>query len=92
MTINATLVKHGTAGGVTINADISRIDHSVSVKVLLSAPYIIQNSPGIPTRPGLTGASAANLDYPRTLASGTVQTFLAHEAAALVAAGKASLV
>lgn len=89
---NPTLVNHGIAGGVTINADVSRMDHSVAVKVLLSAPYTIQNSPGMPTRPGLTGASAANLDYPHVLASGTVQTFLAHEAAALVAAGKASFV
>jgi hypothetical protein len=92
MTINAKLIQHGTAGGVAINADVSRIDHSVSVRVQLSAAYTMLNSPGLPTRPGFTGAAAANLDYPRTVNSGTILTLHAHEAAALVAAGKASYV
>lgn len=92
MTINAKLVQHGTAGGTAINADVSRMEHSVSVRIQLSAAYTMLNSPGIPTRPGFTGAAAANLDYPRTVASGQIMTLLAHEAAALVAAGKASYV
>lgn len=89
---NPKLVLHGTAGGTAINVDVSRLEHAVSVKVLLNAAYAMINSPGIPTRPGFTGASSANLDYPRTASSGTTLTLLAGEAAALVAAGKASFV
>ncbi len=92
MTVNQSLVLHGTAGGTPINVDVSRIEHGFTRKVQLSASYAMSNSPGIPARPGFTGAAAANLDYPRTVSSGTVLTLLPGEAAALVAAGKASYV
>jgi hypothetical protein len=91
MTINAKIVLHGTAGGTPINVDVSRIEHSVTVRVQLTSAYSMINSPGIPTRPGFTGASQANLDFPRTVASGTVLTLLAGEAKALIAAGQATL-
>lgn len=80
----------GTAGGTAINVDISRIEPSVPVRVLLSANYTMLRMPGDPTRPGLTGCAAANLDFPKTIPSGTTIALLAGEAAALVAAGKAS--
>jgi hypothetical protein len=83
--------KYGTAGGVDINVDHARIDHSVPVKVQLSVDYTtVARAPGAPTRPGLTGRDAAHLDFPRTHTSGTVLTLLKHEADALVAAGKAT--
>lgn len=89
---NAKNVPHGTAGGTPINVDLSRIDHGSTRKVQLSANYAIQREAGMPTRPGLTGASQANLEYPRTLTSGTQIVLSAEEAAALVAAGKATYV
>lgn len=92
MAINPKLVQHGTAGGTAINVDLMRIDHSVAVKVQLSANYTMLNPPGVPTRPGMTGAAAAALDYPRTVNSGTVISLLKHEADALVAASRASYV
>lgn len=92
MALNANNVKHGTAGGVDINVDVTRIDHSVSVRVQLSADYVTLCPPGIPTRPEFTGAPGVRLDYPRTVVSGTTLHLLAGEAAALVAASKASYV
>lgn len=89
---NPTYVNHGNAGGTAINVDVSRIEHSSPKRVQLSANYTIVQNPGIPTRPCFTGAAFANLDYPRTVASGTILTLLAGEADALVAAGKASYV
>jgi hypothetical protein len=82
----------GTAGGSAINVDLSRIEPSVSVRVQLSASYTRLHLPGMPAPPDMTGASAANLDFPKTLASGIIMCFHAAEAAALVAAGKASYV
>ena len=92
MALNPRLTSYGTAGGTAINVDHTRLDHSAPVKVLLSAPYTISRDPGAPTRPSFTGAAAASLDYPRTVASGTTLSLLAAEAAALVAAGKATYV
>lgn len=90
MAINQKLVQHGTAGGTPINVDLARIDHSITKKVTLSANYTILTGTGIPTRPSFTGASPSNLEYPRTINSGTTLTLHAAEADALVAAGKAS--
>jgi len=92
MGINPRLVQHGTAGGTAINVDMARIEHGAPVKVQLSANYAMLSGPGIPTRPSMTGTSAVNLDYPRTIVSGTVLTLLKGEADALVTAGKASYV
>ena len=83
-------VAHGVAGGVTITCDLSRIETGLTKKVQLSTAYTTNCGPGIPTRPCFTGTSAANLDYPRTIASGTILTLHAHEADALVTAGAAS--
>jgi uncharacterized protein (DUF2345 family) len=92
MAINPKLVLHGTAGGTAINVDMARIEHGAPVKVQLSASYAMIDGPGIPSRPSMTGAAAANLDYPRTIASGTTLSLLKGEADALVTAGKASYV
>jgi hypothetical protein len=83
------LVQHGSVGGVAINVDMAGIDHSVAVRVRLTAAYAMLHPPGIPSRPGMTGAAAASLDYPRTVASGTILTLLKGEADALVTAGAA---
>jgi len=89
---NAKNVQHGTAGATPINVDLSRIDHGSTRKVQLTSNYTLLCGAGIPTRPGMTGASQANLEYPRTLSSGTQITLSAEEAAALVTAGKATYV
>jgi len=83
------LIQHGTVGGTPINVDMARIEHSAPVRVRLTAAYAMLHPPGIPSRPGMTGASAANLDYPRTIATGTTLTLLKGEADALVTAGAA---
>lgn len=92
MTLNANLVQHGTAGGVAINVDMTRVDHSAPVKVHLSASYTRMKVPGTPFPPDMTGAAAASLDYPKTIASGATISLHKAEADALVAAGKASYV
>jgi hypothetical protein len=89
MTINPKLVRHGTCDGVGIDVDLSRIEHGYTKTVRLTSAYVTVATPGLPTRPCFTGAPTANLDFPRTIAAGTVLTLLAGEAAALVAAGKA---
>lgn len=90
MAQNVKNVPHGTAGGSTINADLTRIDHGQTKRVTLSANYDTTSQPGTPTRPQFTGAEASKLDYPRTIPSGTTMTLSVEEAAALVAAGKAT--
>lgn len=93
MTINQSLVLYGSAGGASIYVDHSRIDHSVAVKVTLSANYTLASSRpvGAPTRPSATGVSGANLDHPgKTIPSGTTIALIKAEADALVTAGKAS--
>jgi hypothetical protein len=91
MALNQSLVQYGTAGGTAINVDHSRIDHAAAPRyVTLSASYAITDLPGQPWRPGFTGAAAAGLEYPRTIASSARILVSAAEAAALVAAGKAA--
>lgn len=92
MANNSKPVQTGTAGGTAINTDMSRLESSAPVRVQLSANYTTLHNPGDPTRPDFTGCAVANLDFPKTVASGTVLHLLAAEAAALVAAGKASYV
>lgn len=93
MALNPKTEQTGTAGGTAINIDISRIEPSAVAVVRLSAAYTTQNNAGDPSRPQFTGAAFSNLDTPgRTIASGTVLELLAGEAAALVAAGKATYV
>lgn len=87
MAINPKLVQHGTVGGVALNVDMARIEHGAPVKVHLTSNYTILSGAGIPSRPGFTGASAGNLDYPRVIPSGTTVSFLKGEADALVTAG-----
>lgn len=87
MTINAKLVQHGSVGGTPINVDMARLEHGFTKKVLLSSNYSMLHVPGMPSRPSFTGCAAANLDYPRTVTSGTTLTLHAGEADALVAAG-----
>lgn len=89
MTINPRLVQHGTVGGSPINVDLSRLEHGVAVRVRLTANYAISGGSGVPSRPSMTGASAPNLDYPRTIPSGTTLSLHKGEADALVAAGAA---
>lgn len=86
------LVQAGTAGGTAINVDVTTLQHAVPKRVQLTASYAILSPPGYPDRPGFTGTDAANLDYPRTIASGTILTLLGCEADALVAAGRATYV
>jgi hypothetical protein len=98
MAINQNLVAVGTinSGATTIYADVSGLANpwmgpiGQDTWVTLSTDYAMVDPPGFPTRPSFTGSSAAFLQYPRTLASGTrFQTF-ACEATALVAAAAAA--
>ncbi len=58
--------------------------------VTLSTNYAMSGPADFPSRPNFTGTAQGQLQYPRTLVSGTrFQTF-ACEAAALVAAGAAA--
>lgn len=83
--------KHGNAGGTDINVDLTMNTAIKTTRtVTLSANYTTLCPPGAPTRPCFTGAAPANLDFPKTILSGTVLTLLKGEADALVAAGKAS--
>lgn len=90
MALNPTYVQHGTVGVTAINVDVSRVEHSAPVRVQLSGNYARVHPPGVPSPPAMTGAAVANLDYPKTIPSGSVLSFLKHEADALVAAGVAS--
>jgi hypothetical protein len=83
-------VPTGTAGGTGINVDLRPLDCSAPQTVNLSANYTIAYPPGYPSPPSMTGCAAANLSYPRTIASGQPLTLTKAEAAALIAAGKAS--
>ena len=75
-------------GGATpINADVTMLGSAVPVLVTLSAPYQIACPPGYPSRPSMTGASATNLNYPRTIPSGATLGLLSCESNALIAAG-----
>jgi hypothetical protein len=86
------LTRHGTinGGATVINVDVTRIESGVPVKVQLLTSYSIERAFGLPSRPSLTGCSAGNLDFPRTIPSGTVIALFKGEADALVSAGAAS--
>jgi hypothetical protein len=86
------IVQHGTVGVTPINVDLSRVDHGATKRVQLSANYAMLHGPGIPWRPSFTGAAAANLDFPRTVASGAQLTLHVGEANALIAAGAATAI
>lgn len=95
MTINARTSRYGTAGGSNIDVDHGPAFNSVVArKVQLSADYTIGTpEPGAPTRPVFTGCEVAKRKVAgQVVASGTQVTLSAEEAAALVAAGKASYV
>ena len=85
------LVLCGTVGATPINADVTVIGHAVPVAITLTADYSMLDPPGYPFRASFTGASADNLQYPRTVWSGTTLKVLACEATALVNAGAATL-
>ena len=84
------LLQVGTVGGAPINVDVKSLGGAVPVSVTLSADYVIgARPPGYPARPSFTGVDAADLDYPRTIPSGTTLSLLAAEATALISAGAA---
>jgi hypothetical protein len=89
MTESARLVTVGTVNsGVTlIRADVTFLEPAGAVRVTLSTDYAQQRPPGWPARPGETGVRTADIDYPRTIPSGTTMAFLKPEADALVATG-----
>ena len=82
------------AGSTAIQADMTSLGSDVAVQVRLSTDYATVNPrpPGYPTRPSLTGVDANDLDYPKTIPSGTILGVLRCEGNALVAAGAATLV
>ena len=86
------LVLLGVANATNIQADVTTLGSAVPVSVTLTASYALANPrpPGFPFRPSMTGTDAADLDYPRTIPTGTVLEVLACEANALVAAGVAT--
>ena len=88
MALNPRTVKHGVSNGATISPDLTRIDHSLPVKIRLKYAYTVITVPGAPQRPCFTGA--AQLDYPRTIAAGSTLSLYAHEALALVQANCAT--
>lgn len=92
MALNPNLVTVGTInGGATpIQADVTTLGSAVPVKVTLSTNYAMICPPGFPSRPGMTGADAIDLSYPRTILSGRTLSLLSCEAAALVTAGDAA--
>jgi hypothetical protein len=91
---NPQLVTLGTIPPATpIVVDSYVLDTAVTRRVQLTVPYTtLPRPPGWPARPSMTGASQYNVDYPKTIASGTTLALLPVEAAALVAAGAASYV
>lgn len=96
--IYARLVQLGTisSGATAIKADVSGAptaagDAPFTARyVTLSTNYAMAGPADFPSRPSFTGAGAAQLQYPRTLVSGTQFQTFACEAAALVAAGAAA--
>lgn len=90
MALNPNLFQHGAVGGTAINVDMARLEFNAAVRVQLSGNYARLKVPGSPSPPGMTGCAAANLDFPKTIASGTVIALIKAEADALVTAGAAS--
>jgi len=93
--VNPSLVLTGTANGANINVDVANgLSTAAPVSVTLTADYTLADpqTPGYPTQPGLTGIAYSGAQYPgRVIPAGTVLELLAPEAAALVAAGAATL-
>ena len=87
------LVQTGTVGATPIMVDVTTLGSATPVKVTLTANYVLANPrpPGFPSRPSMTGTDTADLDFPRTLLSGAIVSFLAAEATALINAGAATL-
>jgi hypothetical protein len=77
------------AGATPVQADVRSLGSDVAVAVVLSTDYAMLDPPGFPFRASFTGA--ATPQYPQTIASGTTIKVLRAEAAALVAAGAATL-
>src|SRR5215472_15433976 len=90
MAESARLVQTGTVGVTPINADVTSIGSAVPVAVVLSEDYAMLDPDGFPFRASFTGATAGNLQYPRTVPSGTTLQLLKCEADALVTAGAAA--
>lgn len=85
------LIKVGSSGGSDINVECTLFTNFYSTQqVTLSADYATLCPLGYPTRPAFMGASPSNADYPKTIANGSVVLLAKGEAAALIAAGKAS--
>lgn len=86
------LVTVGTInGGATpIQADVTYLEPRFPVRVTLTTDYAQLCPLGWPARPGETGVDSADLNYPRTLPSGTTMAFLKPEADAIVQAGGGS--
>ena len=90
MSESARQVETGTVGGQPILADVTSIGSAVPVAITLSADYAMLDPVGFPFRASFTGATAANLQYPRTVPSGTTLQLLKCEADALVATNAAA--
>lgn len=94
MANNPSYVTTGTVlGSTAVQVDVANgIGSDVAVAVTLSSNYVLANPrpPGFPFKPSFTGTDALDLDYPRTVSSGTRIFVLACEATALVNAGAAS--
>jgi hypothetical protein len=86
------LVRAGTVGATPIMVDVTTLGSAVAVKVTLTADYVLANPrpPGFPSPPSMTGSRAGNLHFPRTLPNGSVHSFHACEATALINAGAAT--
>lgn len=83
----------GTCGGVAINVDLKPLDHATPKKVQLSADYTIMHPPGYPIPPFMTGAEYKNLrSTNKVITNGSIVALTQAEAAALIAAGKATAV
>ena len=91
MTESARLVTVGTTNGgsTPIQADVTSLGGAVAVT--LSTDYALLDPPGYPFRASFTGSRAPDLQYPRTVVSGSTISVLKCEADALVNAGAAAL-
>ena len=78
-------------GSTAIRADMISLGSDTAVQVRLTTDYTTVNPrpPGYPTRPSLTGVDPNDLDFPKTIPSGTLLGVLRCEAAALVGAAAA---
>jgi hypothetical protein len=91
MTMIVNLVTVGTinSGATPIVADVTTLGPAVAVTLVTD--YAMGGPQSFPSRPSFTGTDAANMQYPRTLPSGTTFRVLQCEATALIAAGAAVL-